>query len=72
MLYNLVVMGEAPASLSSVVKNQSPSTNWNDIKGMRNFIVHEYFKVQMNIVWDVVTNELPPLKRTVASIRDNL
>lgn len=72
MLYNLVVMGEAPASLSSVVKNQSPSTNWNDIKGMRNFIAHEYFKVQMNIVWDVVTNELPPLKRTVASIRDNL
>ncbi|MBR2199482.1 MAG: DUF86 domain-containing protein, partial [Bacteroidales bacterium] len=42
-----------------------PKTPWKMIKGMRNYIVHEYFQIDSNVVWNVVTQNLPELEAQV-------
>jgi len=42
-----------------------PKTPWKQVNGMRNYIVHEYFQVDNNVVWDVITNDLPILEQQI-------
>ena len=42
-----------------------PKTPWKQVNGMRNYIVHEYFQVDNNVVWDVITNDLPVLEQQI-------
>ncbi|MEM1427383.1 MAG: HepT-like ribonuclease domain-containing protein [Cyanobacteria bacterium P01_H01_bin.130] len=72
VLYSLMVIGEAASKLSQEAKNMSPSTDWIAIKGLRNFIAHEYFKVKSDVIWDIITSELPTLKSTVESIKSEI
>ncbi len=43
-----------------------PDTPWKMVKGMRNYIVHEYFQIDNVVVWDVVTNELATLREQIS------
>lgn len=70
MIYNasirqLEVIGEASNRLSDELRKQYPNIPWRQIVGLRNMLVHEYFGVDVNIVWDVIRNELPPLLTSV-------
>ena len=42
-----------------------PETPWKQVRGMRNYIVHEYFQIDDVVVWDVVTNNLKPLREQI-------
>lgn len=65
-VFNLMQIGElAKTSLSDAIKNDMKSIPWNQIYGMRNRIVHGYDGVDMSIVWDVITGDLPELKREI-------
>lgn len=55
------IIGEAAANVSLERREQLPDIPWNEIIGMRNRIVHAYFDVNLNIVWDTVTYNLPSL-----------
>ena len=59
---NIEMMGEAANMLTTEFQNAHPETPWKMVKGMRNYIVHEYFQIDNNVVWDVVSNELNPLR----------
>lgn len=48
--------------LTSDFREAHPDTPWKMVKGMRNYIVHEYFQIDDLVVWDVVTNNLSPLR----------
>jgi uncharacterized protein with HEPN domain len=43
------------------VKEAMPSVQWRRISGMRNFVIHEYWDVDLTIVWSTVHDDLPPL-----------
>lgn len=62
---NIEMMGEAANMLTAEFQNAHPETPWKMVKGMRNYIVHEYFQIDNAVVWDVVSNELDPLREQI-------
>ena len=65
---NVEIIGEAARSLSEQFKQEHSSIPWQDIVGMRNVIVHHYFGVLPDVVWDVIENELPTLRSQLAKL----
>lgn len=63
---NIEMMGEAANMLTAEFVASHPETPWKMVKGMRNYIVHEYFQIDNAVVWDVVTNELPKLLEQIS------
>ncbi len=65
VIRNLEVIGEAVKNLSSDFRRLPPGVPWRSITALRNVLIHEYFGVDLEIVWRVVTRRLPTLKRAV-------
>ncbi len=62
---NIEIIGEAANMLTQEFLVSHPQTPWKQVKGMRNYIVHEYFQIDDTVVWDVVTENLVELKEQV-------
>ncbi len=69
---NIEIIGEATTKLPEDLKLKHPEVDWKRIKGMRNRIVHEYFGVDIGIVWEIVSNHLPILKKRIEVILKDL
>lgn len=61
VLRNLAVIGEAVKALPESFKQERASTPWASIAGLRNVVVHEYFRVNPDLIRDIVDNQLAPL-----------
>lgn len=61
ILRALTVVGEASKQVPDDFRSTTPDILWQEIAGMRDIVVHRYFGVQDEAVWDVVTTEVPPL-----------
>ncbi len=61
VIRRLLVIAEAARRVSEVTRQTLPNIAWQEINGMRNRLVHDYDDVNLNIVWDVVQFEIPPL-----------
>jgi len=72
MIHNLQIVGEASASMSEEFVNQHPEIPWLDIADFRNVLVHEYFRVDVDIVWFIVKQEIPKLKNQIEMILQQL
>ncbi len=68
VLHALQTIGEAARHLPKSLRASYPSIPWDDIVGMRDIVIHEYFGVDMDIVWESVQRDLPPLKAAVQSM----
>jgi uncharacterized protein with HEPN domain len=68
----LEIIGEAVNNISDELKQKYLHVLWQEFRSFRNKIVHEYFGVDIRIVWDVITNELPILKKQIARIQIDL
>jgi uncharacterized protein with HEPN domain len=64
----LEIIGEAAKNLSSEFKNSRKEIPWIDITGMRNKLIHEYFGVDLEAVWEVVEDDLLLLKKELLEI----
>jgi len=71
VIRQLSVIGEAVGQLSDEVREESPSVPWTDIYGMRNKLVHDYFGVDLEAVWDTVQQDLPSLLSAVNALLGN-
>ena len=67
---NLEVIGEAAKKLPAQMKRDHPEVEWKKIAELRDILVHDYFGIDMDIVWDVVQNKLPVLTEQVRRILD--
>ena len=56
---NLEIIGEASKRLSSSLKDAHPDISWKPIAGMRDKLIHDYFGINLKLVWDVVERDLP-------------
>lgn len=65
---SLEVIGEAVKNLPDEFKVQHPDVEWKKIAGMRDMLIHHYFGVNYKIVWDVVNNQVPDLRKKVESL----
>ena len=62
VLHNLGVIGEAVGRLPDTIDTSAPEVEWRKIRALRNILVHEYFGINLPIVWDVVQNKLAPVE----------
>lgn len=61
IIYHLQIIGEAARVVSQEFKARYLNIPWRDISDLRNLIIHEYFRVNLDIIWDIVQNNIPPL-----------
>ena len=65
VIRQLSIIGEAANDLSEEFRREYSSIPWADVYGMRNKLVHDYFGVDLEAVWDTIRHDLPSLARTV-------
>lgn len=65
---NLEIIGEAAKRIPDKVKENAPTIEWKKISGLRDILIHEYSGVDLEIIWDIVKNKLPELKKQVSRI----
>ncbi len=70
LLHLLQIIGEATNQLSKELKEKYPQVSWREIIGLRNFVVHQYFQVDWEIISNIIQKELPVLKLQIQSIID--
>ena len=68
IVHNLQILGEAAAKVSTAQQAEYPDLPWPKMIGMRNVLVHNYFNIDLDIVWQVVENELPALQEKISRI----
>lgn len=61
VLYEILVVGEAANRVSQNLQARHPNIPWKDIIGMRNMLAHQYDDVDIDEVWDVVSQDIPEL-----------
>ena len=66
---NLEIIGEAASRIPKEIKDKYPELPWKEMVGMRNKVIHEYFGVDVTILWKTVKEDLPPLKKEIKKIR---
>lgn len=72
VLYSLAVIGEAVTSAIDDLEAADSTTPWHQIRGMRNALIHEYFRVDVETVWQTIQLDLPTLKVALQQILDEL
>jgi len=61
VVYRFVVLGEAASALPDDVRGRQADVPWDEIRGLRNVVVHEYTGVRIDTVWQTICEDLPPL-----------
>ena len=68
VLRALEIIGEATKNLSKEMKAKYSEINWRDIAGTRDKLIHEYFGVKLDLVWETVKKNLPELEKQIHEI----
>ncbi len=72
VIRSIEVIGEASKKIPPSIKNKHPPIPWKKMSGMRDKMVHEYFGVDLEIVWKTVREDIPPLKPLIQEVLDSL
>ncbi len=68
VIRRFAVIGEAANNIPKDLKEKHKHIEWRSIVDMRNFLLHEYFEIDLKLVWDTIKDDLPRLKRDLAKI----
>ena len=69
---NLQIIGEAARALPEEIRAMAPEVPWSKIIGMRNVLVHGYFEIDVDIVWEAATRDLPLLRPRIEALLEKL
>ena len=68
---NLMIIGEASRNIPDEIQRQYPAVDWRNIVGLRNIITHEYFRLNLDRIWNVIEVELPLLRDHISNILED-
>ena len=68
LLFQFVVIGEAVKHLAPETRDAEPEIRWADIAGLRDLIAHEYFRIEIGRVLEIVERDLPPLEEAISRL----
>ena len=68
MVRNLEIIGEAASHIPATIIEKYPDVQWKYMKGMRNILIHEYFGINTEIIWQTIKRDLPLLKDQLVKI----
>jgi uncharacterized protein with HEPN domain len=68
VLYNLAIIGEAVRGIPPELEASHPEIPWDDVRGMRNIVIHEYFQVNLSIIWQTVQEDLVSLETSLRQL----
>jgi len=71
IMKRLEVIGEAVKNVPKKIKTDNPEIPWKQISGMRDVLIHEYFGVIMERVWDTVRDDIPKLKNQIRKLLES-
>lgn len=71
VIRQLEMIGEATSNLTSTFKKSNPEIPWREIADFRNVLAHEYWDVDMEIVWNTIQEDLSTLKDSVIPLTEN-
>ena len=66
------IIGEAVKNISKSLKDNHPEIKWKEIVGTRDKMIHHYFGVDLNIIWDIIKINLPDLKNKILKIKKDI
>ncbi|MBI4814593.1 MAG: DUF86 domain-containing protein [Methanobacterium sp.] len=65
---NLEIIGEASKNIPMTIREQNSEIEWKKITGLRDILIHAYFGIDLDIIWDVVKNKIPSLKTKISDL----
>ena len=68
VIRNLEILGEAAKNLSEQLRSEHPGVPWKNMAGARDRLIHHYFGVNLDIVWQIITSELPQVASQLETI----
>ena len=68
VLRNLTVLGEGARNIPESLREEYSEVEWGKIARSRNIIVHDYFDIDREIIWKIITNYIPPLKEQLENV----
>jgi len=68
----LEIIGEAVKNIPDDFKDKYPEVPWKKIAGLRDIIIHAYFNIDLDIMWDIIKEDLPDLKNKIKNILEKL
>ena len=71
VMMSFVIIGEATKAVPQSFRDKHPEVPWKDMAGMRDNMAHEYFQVDLDVVWQTARDDIPQLKLMISKILDN-
>lgn len=71
VIRNLEIIGEAAKSIPEKIRKNNDDIPWSKMIGLRNLTIHEYFGVDLSIIWEIITKNLPETKNKIEKLQKN-